>query len=150
MKNFIIKGLVIEAGRAGIKGNIIDIKGVVLPKDGETFVQFDFSNVPIGTAKVYIENDVIKADVKLFYNDVAKKALFDFLTPALGGIVKERGGVLIGSCVMTGIGLCSTSNNDKEIKTIGEQVGYLCKECLTSRVPIKGKVCQECENAREQ
>lgn len=120
-----IERIIIENGHIDSNGDQVDLKGLSFGKllNSEIPISENFNSQespPIGFAYVYIEEDVMKADLNLI-----KEINLNYY-PAIGGQVIERdkdNPKLITRFQLREVSLCSNKNADDTIKTIGEQIG---------------------------
>jgi len=107
MKNY--KGIIVERGYDDPGSGSIDVNGAIFNGSVPVLQNHDIT-LPIGSAKLYVEDNVIKADIDLF-NDFRG-------WPSVGFMVIERDGNIVKKCKIYNIGICSQPNADPLITII--------------------------------
>ncbi len=111
---------IVETGKVDSNGDVIKLEGLKLPT-GQIFItkDFDKSIPPIGTASVFMEDGVLKAE-----GEIPDEFIAGY--PAVGIQIissepNENGGRNVTEAKLQSVSLCQQPNADPAIKRVSEQ-----------------------------
>ena len=126
---------IVERGMYDQHHDRVIISGMSLPESGTLVITQDFKpNLPpVGVAKVYIEDGVLKADAEM--NEMFVQAYPSIGFRPIEAVDNELGGVDMKQCELLALAVSFYPNMDSEIKRICDQrqvlvCSRLATDCL--------------------